>query len=135
MKYIHTFFLTLLLAISIMLPSCAAFQAKAQTVETTLDRIVAASEYLDAAWNAFCLFEPGICVKYGAQYQTVRGVLQSTLIAARDASGAIASDKADDVRKAYTSIEELLLKLGVVTPPGTVAASKNGWVAWTAPKI
>ena len=43
--------------------------------------------------------------------------------------------KVDDVRKAYKAIEDLLLKLGIVIPAGTVGARSDGWTPWEAPRI
>ena len=139
MKHIHTVFLAVILAILAVFPApltgCSAFQKGAAEVTPVLTKIVDAAQYLDAAWSAFCLFKPSVCQQYGSEYQRARGILSASLLAARDTSGAVASGKVDDVRKAYKDIEDLLLKLGIVVPSGTVAAAKDGWTPWEAPKI
>ena len=139
MKHIHTLFLAVILAILAVfhapLTGCAALQKGASEVTPILTKIVDASQYLDAAWSAFCLFKPSICQQYGGEYQKSRGILSASLLAARDTSGAVASGKVDDVRKAYKAIEDLLLKLGIVVPAGTVGARSDGWTPWEAPRI
>lgn len=139
MKHIHTLFLAVLLAVLAIFPApltgCAALQKGAAEVTPILTKIVDASQYLDAAWSAFCLFKPSICQQYGGEYQRARGILSASLLAARDTSGAVASGKVEDVRNAYKSIEDLLLKLGIVVPSGTVGARSDGWTPWEAPKI
>ena len=139
MKHIHTLFLAVILSVLAIFPApitgCAAFQKGAAEVTPILTKIVDAAQYLDAAWSAFCLFKPSVCQQYGAEYQRARGILAASLLAARDTSGAVASGKVEDVRSAYKSIEDLLLKLGIVVPSGTVAATKDGWTPWEAPRI
>lgn len=139
MKHIHTLFLAVLLAVLAIFPApltgCSAVQRGAADVVPVLTKIVDAAQYLDAAWSAFCLFKPSICQQYGAEYQRARGILAASLLAARDTTEAVASGKVDDVRKAYKDIEDLLLKLGIVVPSGTVAATKDGWTPWEAPRI
>ena len=139
MKHIHTVLLATLLAILAIFPApltgCASLQKGAAEVTPVLTKIVDASQYLDAAWSAFCLFKPSICQQYGAEYQKARGILAASLLAARDTSGAVASGKVDDVRKAYAAIEALLLKLGIVIPAGTVGARSDGWTPWEAPRF
>ena len=139
MKHIHTYFLAVILALLAIFPAplagCAALQKGASEVTPILTKIVDASQYLDAAWSAFCLFKPSVCQQYGGEYQRARGILSASLLAARDTSGAVASGKIDDVRKAYKSIEDLLLKLGIVVPAGTVGARSDGWTPWEAPRI
>lgn len=139
MKHIHTLFLAVILAILAIFPApltgCAALQKGASEVTPILTKIVDASQYLDAAWSAFCLFKPSICQQYGGEYQKARGILAASLLAARDTSGAVASGKVDDVRKAYKSIEDLLLRLGIVVPAGTVGARSDGWTPWEAPRL
>ena len=139
MKHIRALFLAVMLAILAIFPApltgCAAVQKGASEVTPILTKIVDASQYLDAAWSAFCLFKPSICQQYGTEYQTARGILSASLLAARDTSGAVASGKVDDVRKAYKAIEDLLLKLGIVIPAGTVGARSDGWTPWEAPKL
>ena len=139
MKHIHTVFLATLLAILAIFPApltgCAAIQKGASEVTPILTKIVDASQYLDAAWSAFCLFKPSVCQQYGTDYQKARGILAASLLAARDTSEAVASGKVDDVRKAYKAIEDLLLKLGIVIPAGTVGARSDGWTPWEAPRL
>ena len=139
MKHIPTLFLAVILAILAIFPApltgCAALQKGASEVTPILTKIVDASQYLDAAWSAFCLFKPSICQQYGGEYQKARGILSASLLAARDTSGAVASGKVDDVRKAYKAIEDLLLRLGIVVPAGTVGARSDGWTPWEAPRI
>lgn len=139
MKHFHTLFLAIVLAILAIFPApltgCAALQKGASEVTPILTKIVDASQYLDAAWSAFCLFKPSICQQHGGEYQRARGILSTSLLAARDTSGAVASGKVDDVRKAYKAIEDLLLKLGIVVPAGTVGARSDGWTPWEAPRI
>ena len=139
MKHIHTLFLATILAVLAIFPApltgCSAIQRGAAQAVPVLTKIVDAAQYLDAAWSAFCLFKPSVCQQYGSEYQRARGILSASLLAARDTSGAVASGKVDAVRKAYKDIEDLLLKLGVVVPSGTVAATKDGWTPWEAPRI
>ena len=139
MKHIHTLFLAVILAVLAIFPApitgCSAIQRGAAQAVPVLTKIVDAAQYLDAEWSAFCLFKPSVCQQYGAEYQRYRGILAASLLASRDTTEAVASGKVEDVRSAYKSIEDLLLKLGVVVPSGTVAATKDGWVAWEAPKI
>ena len=139
MKHIHTVFLAVILAVLAIFPApltgCSAVQRGAAQVVPVLTKIVDAAQYLDAAWSAFCLFKPSICQQYGAEYQRYRGILAASLLATRDATEAVATGKVDDVRKAYKDIEDLLLKLGIVVPSGTVAAPKDGWTPWEAPII
>ena len=139
MKHIHTVFLAVLLAILAIFPApltgCSSVQRGAAQVVPVLTKIVDAAQYLDAAWSAFCLFKPSICQQYGAEYQRYRGILAASLLATRDTTEAVATGKVDDVRKAYKDIEDLLLKLGIVVPSGTVAVSKDGWTPWEAPRI
>ena len=139
MKHFHTLFLAVILALLAIFPApltgCAALQKGASEVTPILTKIVDASQYLDAAWSAFCLFKPSVCQQYGGEYQRARGILSASLLAARDTSGAVASGKVDDVRKAYKAIEDLLLKLGIVVPVGTVGARSDGWTPWEAPRI
>ena len=123
------------LGIPPLVSGCAAFQKGAAEVVPVLTKISDAAQYLDAAWSAFCLFKPSICQQYGAEYQKARGILAASLLAARDTTEAVATGKIDDVRTAYKAIEELLLKLGIVVPAGTVGAPKDGWTPWEAPRI
>ena len=128
----------MVLGVSILgvpLTGCSAVQRGAAQVAPVLTKIVDAAQYLDAAWSAFCLFKPSVCQQYGAEYQRYRGILAASLLATRDTTEAVASGKVDDVRKAYKDIEDLLLKLGIVVPSGTVAATKDGWTPWEAPRI
>lgn len=141
MKHIHTLFLAVILAILALFPApltgCAAIQKGASEVTPILTKIVDASQYLDAAWSAFCLFKPSICQQYGGEYQKARGILAASLLAARDTTDAVASGgKIEAVRAAYKSIEDLLLKLGIIVPQGTLAAARSdGWTPWEAPRI
>lgn len=141
MKHIHTVLLAGILAILASFPAsltgCAALQKGASEVTPVLTKISDAAQYLDAAWGAFCLFKPSVCQQYGGEYQRAKGILAASLLAARDTTGAVANGgKVDDVRKAYGSIEALLMKIGVVVPQGTLAAARSdGWTPWEAPKL
>ena len=142
MKLFHTTILAILLTIGAMstggmVSGCAAAQKGAAQVVPVLAKISDAAQYLDAAWGAFCLFKPSICQQYGGEYQKAKGILASSLLSARDTTDAVAGGgKVDDVRKAYGSIEALLLKLGIVVPQGTLAAARSdGWTPWEAPKL
>ena len=144
MKHVYKYFQMTILAVlltigamslGVVTSGCSAAQKGASQVVPVLEKISDAAQYLDAAWGAFCLFKPGVCQQYGGEYQRARGILAASLLAARDTSGAVASGKVDDVRKAYKAIEDLLLKLGIVIPAGTVGARSDGWTPWEAPRI
>lgn len=126
-----------MLCLALLIPSCAGVQSAAKTAADVLTRVTDATQYLDSAFEVFCLVRPSVCTTdVRAKYSTIKGTVEQSVIVARNTAEAISTAKDSDVRKAYSSLEQLLMNLGVVVPSqNTVGASADGWKPWVMPVV
>lgn len=126
-----------ILCLALLIPSCAGVQSAAKTAADVLTRVEDATQYLDSAFEVFCLVRPSVCTaSVRAEYSTIKGTVQQSVIVAHNTAQAISTTQESDVRKAYTALEQLLMKLGVIVPSqNVVSASSDGWKPWAMPVV